>query len=75
MTLEIAKQIYIAAGGNRGHSSSEWKDIHAEMESIVAAQSDRAAAKVIHWWGCWDDKYTATAFARRVRTAYQQYGP
>ena len=70
MTLETAKKLYVDAGGNKDHSESEWKDVHKEMEAIVAASSDRSAAKVIDWWGCWDRKYTATAFAKRVRASH-----
>lgn len=72
MTLSVAKQLYIAAGGPNDHSDKEWNDIHKEMAAIVAAKSDRSAARVILWWGCWDRKYPAIGFARRVRARYQQ---
>lgn len=71
MTQDQAKKLYIAAGGPDDHSDREWMDIHQEMEAICAAKSDRAAANTIRWWDCWDPKYTATAFARRVRQAYR----
>ena len=67
ITLEIAKKLYIKAGGETSHSANEWWYIHNEMEAVIAAPSDRAAANVIGWWDCWDDKYTAIKFARRVR--------
>jgi hypothetical protein len=70
MTLSQAKQLYIGAGGPSDHSDSEWQDIHKEMKAIVDAKSDRTAGKTILWWDCWDKKYTATAFARRVRQSH-----
>ena len=70
MTLELAKKLYIEAGGYSGHLTGEWKDIHKEMESLISAKSDRAAGRLIDWWGCWDKGYTATAFARRIRRSY-----
>jgi hypothetical protein len=70
MNLHDAKRIYIAAGGPSDHQDSEWVYIHKEMEAIVNAKNDRAAGKIILWWGCWEPKYTATAFARRVRDAH-----
>lgn len=42
-------------------------DIADEMMRVVDAKSDRAAAKVIDWWGCWDGKWTSTRMARRIR--------
>ena len=71
MTLETAKKLYIAAGGRTKHYDSEWQDIHKEMEAIINATSDRKASNVIRWWGCWDEKYTPTAFARRVRDMFK----
>jgi hypothetical protein len=73
MTLETAKQIYIDAGGYMYHSESEWASVHKEMEAIVAASSNRSAAKIIEWWCCWDRNYTATAFAKRVRASYMKH--
>lgn len=67
MTSQEARQLYVGAGGPDDHHPSEWDSIHREMEAVVAATSDRAAGRVIDWWGCWDRKLTATAFARRVR--------
>lgn len=76
MTLDQAKSCYLAAAGDANrwedYSPREQADIHQEMDRIVAVKTDRAAAKVIHWWGCWDSRYTATAFARRVRNAYAE---
>jgi hypothetical protein len=48
-------------------TSADAYTIPDKMREIVAAKSDRAAADVIRWWGCWDRKVTATRFARRVR--------
>ena len=70
MTQDQAKQLYIAAGGPDDYDDGEWKQIHQGIEAICAAKSDRAEAEPIRWWGCWQPKYTATAFARRVRQAY-----
>lgn len=67
MTIDRAKQLYIGAGGPSNHSPDEWASIHREIEAIVAAKSDRAAGRVIDWWGCWDRRHTATEFVRRVR--------
>ena len=78
MTLDEAKRIYLAASYPEvpHHSDKDWRNIHAEREQIVAAKSDRAAGKIIEWWGCWDEddksgKYTATAFARKVRAEWR----
>jgi hypothetical protein len=67
MTTAQAKAIYIAAGGPKDHSDNEWKDIHKEIEAMTSAKTDRAAAKIIRWWDCWNSKDTAISFARRVR--------
>lgn len=67
MTIAEAKRLYISNGGPRDHSENEWKDIRQEMEEIIAAKTDYAAGRIIDWWGCWDRKYTATAWARRIR--------
>lgn len=69
MTITQAKWLYIKAGGPGDHTQSEWKDIHREMEAVVAAKSDRAAGDIIRWWDCWDNECTATAFARAIRKA------
>jgi hypothetical protein len=71
MTTEQAMRLYVAAGGHNDHSADEREHIRTEMQAIVAAKSDRAAGRTIDWWGCWDRTYTATAFARRVRTLHQ----
>ena len=70
MTIAQAKEIYVFAGGNPDHSESEWNDITKEINAVVNARSDRAAGQIIQWWGCWDRKLTATAFARKVRLKY-----
>lgn len=69
MTLDEAKRIYIAAGGPDDHNQVDWVDIHREIEAMIAAPSNFAAGRIIDWWGCWEPKYTATAFAKRVRDA------
>jgi hypothetical protein len=69
MKIKEAKQLYIGAGCKDDHSPDTWKLIRKEMERIVSASSDRAAAEVVQWWGCWDKGWTAIAFARRVRKA------
>jgi hypothetical protein len=72
MTRAEARKLYVGAGGPNDHQPSDWESIHREMESVVAAKSVRAAGRTIDWWGCWDRKYTATAFARRVRELHEQ---
>lgn len=67
MTLKQAKKLYLSVVGETTHAASEWPDIHREMEAVVSARSDRAAADVIRWWGCWDRSYTATSVARQLR--------
>ena len=74
MDLQTAKKLYRESGGNEDYSSSEWEDIRKELETIVAAKSDRAAGQTIMWWGCWDKKLTAMAFARRIRENYRKIG-
>ena len=71
MNLEQAKKLYLSGGGINDYSESEWKDIHREMEAIVAAKSDRAAARIIDWWGCWTPRDNATMYARKIREAYE----
>lgn len=70
ISLTEAKKLYINAGGPNDHCENEWKDIQQEMQTIIESKSDRSAGKTILWWGCWDNKYTATAFARKVRNNY-----
>lgn len=70
MTIEQAKQCYRAAGFTFDHSPDEWAEIRKELEVVVSAKSDLAAGKTILWWGCWDKKLTATAYARLVRDEY-----
>jgi hypothetical protein len=72
ITIEHAKHLYLAVGCPNPYNNSEWEDIRNEMNAVVEANSDRAAAKTILWWGCWDRKLTATAFARRVRIEHQR---
>jgi len=54
------------------YSKAEEEDIYREMEEITTAKSDRIAGKTILWWGCWDKKITATAFARRIREVWKK---
>ncbi|MCF7853626.1 MAG: hypothetical protein K9N51_02420 [Candidatus Pacebacteria bacterium] len=72
MTQEQTKKLYVYACGENMHSSDEWDEIHKEMEAVVAAKSHRAAGKLIEWWGCWDERYTPTRFARKVREAARE---
>lgn len=69
LTIALAKKAYIAACGNGGLSAClwYWKEVRDDLQGVVDAKSDRAAGRTIDWWGCWDRKLTATAFARRVR--------
>lgn len=67
MTRNQARHLYIHAGGPDDHSEAEWEEIHREMQAIIDAPSDRAAGRIVSWWGCWSKTNTATAFARRVR--------
>ena len=73
MTIIQAKELYLSvAGEDARYLESEWEDIHKEMEDVVSAKSDRAAANIIRWWDCWDEKYTATQFARRLRNKWKE---
>jgi hypothetical protein len=54
----------------------EWEAIHKEMLAVVTAPSDRRAANIIRWWGCWDRKFSATACARKIRQVWaERQGP
>ena len=44
--------------------------VRRDMAGVVNATSDRAAARTIYWWGCWDRNCTAIAYARRVRMSW-----
>lgn len=70
LTMKQAKQLYIDAGGPDDHGDEEWADIQKEMEAILNAPTDFKAGQLIQWWGCWDRKLTATAFARRIRESW-----
>lgn len=75
MTIKQAIALHELASGDdidRAYTPSEQLDIHQEIEAIVAAKSDRSAARIILWWNCWDRNHTATAFCRRVREAYRK---
>lgn len=72
MLRDEAKRLYLSQAGNEEANRDDWKEIHAEMEAVVAAKSDRAAGRVIEWWGDWEHWHTTpTAFARRFREAYR----
>lgn len=71
LTPEQSRKIYINAGGPADHDDADWKDIHVEMEGILNAKSLGEAKRIIDWWGCWDSKYTSTAFVKRVKEAYE----
>lgn len=76
LTLEQAKELYAAGHGTGvtpnqlGHSTQEWADIQQEMQRVIDSPSDHEAGFVIAWWGNWNDDYTPTAFAHRIREAY-----
>lgn len=69
MTEAQAYRLYLLAGcpDEFAPGDSERKEIHRAIEEIIAARTDRNAGRVVDWWGCWDRKLSATAFARRVR--------
>lgn len=73
MTTEQAVWLHEYASGEPGnnYSPSEKTEIWKEIEAIVKARSERSAANIIRWWGCWDRKYPAIAFVRKVRDAYK----
>ena len=74
LTIAQAKRLYVIGGGQDGYgyTPSEWQDIRKEMEQIINAKSDRAAKQVIDWWACWDRKFTAKSFVRKVREAWKK---
>lgn len=74
LTLEQARRLYVAGGGIilQHHSQGEWEYVRDEMQAMVDAKTDRAAGRVIEWWGCWHKRDTATAFARRVRQEWKR---
>lgn len=80
MTLKQAQRLYNDTGKiEYGHgwslddySSQEWKSIRDEMNSIVLAPSERKAAEVIRWWGCWNQQYSCIGFVRTVRKIWKQ---
>lgn len=78
MTIKETRRLYYGASADYemrwyiDFSPEDREFIRREMEEIVAAKSDRAGGRIIDWWGCWDRKCTATAFARRVRELHRQ---
>ena len=78
MTLKQAQILYetgTAPNPMEHFSPGEWEDILNELKRVVAAKSDRTAANVVRWWGCWDRTYTAISFARRARAKWQEIKP
>lgn len=73
MNMHEAKKLYTAAvDQNPVIDDYDWEEIHTEMDRVVKAKSDRAAGRVIDWWGCWDRKMTATRQARIIREKWQE---
>ena len=73
MNIREVKKLYRSAvEGEVTDSEGDywWQDVRREMELVVAAKSDRSAARVIAWWGCWDRKLTAISVARKVRQTW-----
>ena len=74
LSLETAKRLYrIACDATASDDEPAvwWEAVRDEMSRVVAAPSDRAAARVIAWWHI-DWKMvgdTAVACARRIRAA------
>ena len=75
LPMEQAKKLYINAGGPDDNDEEKWEDIRKELEVIINSKSDYAAGRTIDWWGCWDNKYTATKFARTIRNQYAAMRP
>ena len=69
MTLEQARRLYEVDPHCdwRVHNNDERDSILKEMEGVVEAKSDRAGGETVLWWNCWDTKFTATGYARKVR--------
>jgi Holliday junction resolvase RusA-like endonuclease len=53
---------------------SELNSTVSEIVGICEARTCRAAGNLICYWGCWDRKLTATAFARKVRQLAKERG-
>lgn len=70
MTKKQALKLYCEAMDSFGGDAYQVDDPDAiadEMRRVVDAKSDRAAAKVVDWWGCWDRRLSSTRMARRIR--------
>ena len=67
-----ARALYISAGGPDDHEPADWQQIAGEMRTVILAKTDRGGGDSIRWWGCWDNKYTATGFAKRVRSEWRE---
>jgi hypothetical protein len=67
MTLNEAKKIYAAIGGSMDITDDTWGYIRSELEQVVKASGPRKAGELIEWWGCWDERDTATKCAKEIR--------
>lgn len=70
MTPAESKRLYLRVFSEMDeddYASDEWGQIHEEMEQVLRAETDAAAAVPIKWWGCWDNDEAMLAAVRRVR--------
>lgn len=72
MTLKDAKILYVYAGAEDSDDVMDWGDIRADMQAIIDAPGPRKAGQAIEYWGCWNDRDTATAFAKKVRAKWAE---
>ena len=75
MTVKQARKLYLSVDPNPAFCDTlnEWAEIHREMIAVISAPTDRSAGRLIDWWGCWSPRFTATAFARRLRVTWRQW--
>jgi len=71
MTDAEGKQLYIRAVRDgfleNDQSADWWREVAAEMRSVVEAKSDRAGGDIIRWWCDWERDLSATKQARLIR--------
>lgn len=75
MNIREAKKLYCSAVDSQatdGEGDHWWTRVRDEMEEVIEAKSDLAAARMIGWWGCWDRKLTATSVARKIRQTWAE---